>query len=191
MRQSEEQRWIAEATTDPNALQHLYNRYFPKLYAYIRYRVDRVQDAEDLTAETFLKVVEHIEQFAWQGEGSFAAWLFRIAHNCVANFYRRHNHSDESLAPEAFSKYQTVPYQPDDAVLQQEMFLQLHQLMRRLSTRRQEVIILRFFAGLRNQEIAQILALDERTVASHLYRGLVDLHKLYLEELEQEEERAS
>jgi RNA polymerase sigma factor (sigma-70 family) len=68
---------------------------------------------------------------------------------------------------------------PEEALTQQETFEQMRALLATLSPRRQEVITLRFFGGLRNQEIAGILGLDERTIASHLSRGLQDLRDLY------------
>ena len=70
----------------------LYALYFPGIYAYINYRVSRVQDAEDLVASTFLKASERLGQFEWRGNGSFAAWFFRIAHDLVIDSYRRPDH---------------------------------------------------------------------------------------------------
>ena len=66
--------------------------------------------------------------------------------------------------------------------MQKEKFKSLQQLISTLSPRRQEIITLKFFGGLRNKEIAQILRLDERTVASHLCRGLEDLHQRYVKQ---------
>ena len=68
---------------------------------------------------------------------------------------------------------------PDEAVLRKEQFTRLHSMISSLSPRRQEVISLKFFAELRNKEIAEILGLDERSVASHLSRALDDLQKKY------------
>jgi len=56
----------------------------------------------------------------------------------------------------------------------------LHHQLRALTPRRQEIVALRFFGGLRNREIAAVLDLDERTVAAHLARGLADLQRAYL-----------
>jgi DNA-directed RNA polymerase specialized sigma24 family protein len=66
-----------------------------------------------------------------------------------------------------------------------EQFLNLRCLIGTLSPRRQEIITLKFFGGLRNREIALMLALDERTVASHLCRGLEDLHRKLANEVVQ------
>lgn len=67
-------------------------------------------------------------------------------------------------------------------IIRKEKFARLYQMVETLSPRRQEVITLRFFGELKNQEIAKILDLDERTVASHLCRGIEDLQHKYQQE---------
>jgi RNA polymerase sigma-70 factor (ECF subfamily) len=180
-----ERMWLEQARQDPEIYKQLYNRYFPRLYAYASYRLGRVQDTEDLVAETFLKMFEKIEYLEWRGESSFAAWLFRVAHNLVNDFYRQNQHHEEPLLLEELPELQTSALLPDDVVHRKEMFAHLRRLIGTLSPRRQEVITLRFFGGLRNQEIAKVLGLDERTVASHLCRGLEDLHQKYVDECNQ------
>ena len=71
---------------------------------------------------------------------------------------------------------------PEDELLRREEHESLLALVQKLPQRRQEIITLRFFGELHNREIAGILNLDEHTVASHLCRGLRDLHRLWLEE---------
>jgi RNA polymerase sigma factor (sigma-70 family) len=69
---------------------------------------------------------------------------------------------------------------PEEILTQEEAFQHMRALIATLSPRRQEIITLKFFGGLRNGEIADILELDERTVASHLSRGLRDLQYKYV-----------
>ena len=184
----QERTLVKKAQQDPTAFQELYNYYFPRVYAYVSYRVGRVQDTEDLVADTFLKVIERLDEFQWRGEGSFAAWLFRIAHNLVSDFYRRGRGPEESVPLEELPELASSTLLPADAVLQKEKFAYLRRLIGTLSPRRQEIITLKFFGGLRNKEIAVLLELDERTVASHLCRGLEDLHRKYVNEFVQTKE---
>jgi len=177
-----EQSLVARARRDPDAFRELYHHYFPRIYAYISYRVGRVQDVEDLTAETFLKAVEALPRFRWQGEGSFAAWLFRIAHNAVASFYRAGDRPLEPIRPEALPDLRATDTLPADALARKELLAQLRHLIGALTQRQQEIVTLRFFGGLRNQEIARLLKLDERTVAAHLCRGIRTLQALYREQ---------
>jgi RNA polymerase sigma-70 factor (ECF subfamily) len=180
MNHESEKELLENARQDLSAFKELYAFYFPRIYAYINYRVGRVQDAEDLVASTFLKATERLGQFEWRGDGSFAAWLFRIAHDLVVDSYRRDGKVPESVSIDELPEIRSDSVLPDDAALRKEEVECLRQLIGTLSPRRQEIITLRFFGGLRNKEVAGILGLDERTVASHLCRGLEDLHRKYL-----------
>jgi RNA polymerase sigma-70 factor, ECF subfamily len=181
-----EQTWVEKAREDSRALEHLYNLYFPRIYAYVYARLGSVQDCEDVVADTFLKAVTGIKQFRWRHEGSFAAWLFRIAHNAVTDYRRRARARGDPLPLNSLLEIHSGTTLPEDVALQKERFARLHRLIAALSPRRQEVITLRFLGELSNIEIAAVLELDERTVASHLCRGLRDLHERWLEELDTE-----
>ena len=178
----QEQHLVAQARTSADGVRDLYRHFLPPVYAYIAYRVGSVQDAEDLTSETFLRVIEHLPTWEWRGEHSFAAWLFRIAHNVVGDWQRRTQRHGMQLNVDDLPSLHAHALLPEDALLQREQFAQLRRLIGTLAPRRQEVITLKFFAGLRNQEIAAVLGLDERTVASHLCRALEDLHRKFMEE---------
>lgn len=174
----EERDLIAALPDNPEAFRVIYRHYFPRIFAYVAYRVGRRQDAEDITADIFMRVIEKIAQFEYRGDGSFSAWLFRIAYNRLQQFYRKTNKETFIMLddiPDIKSNY----ILPDEAVLRKEQFARLHSMINSLSPRRQEVISLKFFAELRNKEIAEILGLDERSVASHLSRALDDLQKKY------------
>lgn len=163
---------------NPEAFQRLYQHYFPRVFAYVAYRVGTKQEAEDLTANIFMKVIESIAGFEYRGAGAFATWLFRIAHNEVQQFYRLLQRRTTILLDD-LPEIESAEALPDEALVRKEQFARLREALSNLSPRRQEIIVLRFFGGLRNQEIAAVLALDERTVASHLYRGLEDLKHIY------------
>src|SRR5207249_2390824 len=135
------------------------------------------QETEDLLADTFMKAVRHIKSgsFVWQCEDSFAAWLFRIARTAVIDYFRVHG-QEESVPLDGLPDLVDGELLPEDALLRKEQLARMRYLIGTLSPRRQEVLTLRFFGELQNWEIAKVLGLDERTVASHLCRGLEDLH---------------
>jgi RNA polymerase sigma-70 factor (ECF subfamily) len=180
---SYEREWVEKAQNDPLAFRHLYDSYFSRVYAYVSYRVGRIQDAEDMTSEIFLKAMEGITRLEWQHENSFASWIFRIAHNTVNDYYRKNNTVNEPISLEELPELRASVLLPEDALLRKEKFAQLRRLIFELPSRRQEVILLKFFGRLRNKEIATVLGLDERTVASHLSRALVSLHRKYINHL--------
>jgi RNA polymerase sigma-70 factor (ECF subfamily) len=178
MRAEQEQEYILQAQKRPRAFARLYDFYFPRVYAYVSYRVSSPQDAEDLVADLFFKAIRDLRRFEWRGGGSFAAWLFRIAHNLIVDHYRRTERHGLPSSDTLVDLASPMPG-PEESLTQQQTFQQIRGLIATLSLRRQEVITLKFFGGLRNHEIADILGLDARTVASHLSRGLRDLEHKY------------
>ena len=80
---------MARARSEPAAFGQLYEHYVDRVYSYIYHRVGNVQDAEDLTARTFYRALDRLDTYEDRGL-PFAAWLFRIAHNLVANWHRDH-----------------------------------------------------------------------------------------------------
>ncbi len=176
----EERSLIQNARCNFEAFRDLYRAYFPRVYAYVAYRVGWAQEAEDITSDIFLKIVEKLGKFEWRGGGSFAAWVFRLAHDRVADFHRQDRRRAVDLSLDELPDLRANDLLPTEIFLQKEKFAYLHRLIATLSPRRQEIITLKFFGGLRNNEIAEILSLNERTVAAHLCRGLEDLHWRYV-----------
>lgn len=164
---------VEEAKRNPSAFKQLYPRFVNQIYAYVAYRVGRKQDTEDLVSETFLRALEKIKKFEFRGEGSFKAWLFQIAHYVVLEHYRgRSTTVDIDDIP-------LIRHDPfEDQLILKERFIQVQQHLQSLPSRQQEVILLKYFGGLRNQEIATLLDLNERTISSYLSRGLDTLEKL-------------
>jgi RNA polymerase sigma-70 factor (ECF subfamily) len=179
--ESEEERSLLQnACGNFEAFQKLYRAYFPRVYAYVAYRVGKALEAEDITSDVFLKVIEKLSEFEWRGEGSFAAWIFRIAHDRVIDFHRQDLWVEAVLSIDELPDLRANELLPAEIILQKEKFVYLQRLIANLSPRRREIITLKFFGGLRNKEIAKVLGLDERTVASHLCRGLEHLHQEYI-----------
>src|SRR6058998_12924 len=72
---------------DRRALENLYLIHFDRIYSYLHLSVGNRHDAEDLTTQTFLKMLESIGKFRWRS-APFSAWLFRIAHNLAMDHFR-------------------------------------------------------------------------------------------------------
>lgn len=160
---------------EPQALAELCQLYFRDIYSYIYYRVSNIQDAEDLTDDVFLKMVEGIRSCRAREEKPFLAWLFRIANNSVTDYYRRQavrNHlplDEKHLPPYA------GPEVPVETKLTQE---RLQQALLELTDEQQQVIILKFVEGLSNVEIAHLLGKSEGAIKSLQHRGLASLHRI-------------
>jgi RNA polymerase sigma-70 factor, ECF subfamily len=178
---------VEDAKRDPGAFALLYDLYFPRVYAYVGARVENKESAQDVASDVFLKIVQSLPTFEWRGGDSFSAWVFRIARNTTLNFHRDtkedwSTRESGSVSQEDLDSLPSLALLPEDELLRCEERESLLALVQKLPRRRQEIITLRFFGELQNREIAAILNLDERTVASHLCRGLRDLHGLWLED---------
>ncbi len=142
-----------------------YREYLPRVLHYIRLRVGDEDLAQDLTATVFERAVARIDSL--RSEDAFPAWLFRIAHNTVVEYFRR----NRPLMPLHPGLSASDPL-PEARVLATSEVEALLRALAVLSEREQEIVRLRFVAELRNREVAVITGLTENHVAVILYRAL-------------------
>jgi len=157
----------------------LYDALLPGLYGYVRARMFSDAEAEDVVSEVILTVVKKLRDFRWRHPGSFRAWVFQIARRELVDFYRQNSHTSETL-----DEHDSLPdllAQPETLFSARETRTNLLSQIGQLSPRKQEVITLRYFGGLHNQEIAAVLDIDERTVSSYLSRALDELQTVIRE----------
>jgi RNA polymerase sigma-70 factor (ECF subfamily) len=164
---------VAMAREDQAAFGELYERYVSKIYSYIYFRTGNHHDAEDLTARVFHRALVHIETYVERGV-PFQAWLYRIAHNLVANWHRDRNRRkvvplDEFIAAGLRSEA------PDEATEAQEEKERLVEAIRRLPDERQQLLVLKFVERLSNQEIGAIMDRSEGAIKSLYHRTLLAL----------------
>ena len=157
---------------DRDALEELYLLYFDRIYSYLRMSVGNRQDAEDLTTQTFLRMLEAIQSFRWQS-APFSAWLFRIAHNLAIDHFRagRRVKAEEEV-PEP-GEESSAEEQALDSLGRAGMLV----LIERLSTDQRQVLTLKFLFEFSNAEAAGILGKTEGAVKSLQHRALASLQK--------------
>jgi len=177
---SEESALVEQARQDPAAFGILYERYIDRIYSYIYHRVGNGQDAEDLTARTFYRALGKLDTYEDRGL-PFSAWLFRIAHNLVANWHRDHSrrrflsldrfwsYGSNSRSPEALIE------RPEDLVEQEEKHEALWAAINRLPEDRRDLLIHKFSRRLSNVEIGDIMNKSESAVKSLYFRTLSSL----------------
>jgi RNA polymerase sigma-70 factor (ECF subfamily) len=164
---------VQRAASDPEAFGELYERHVRRIYNYIYYRTGNHHDAEDLTARVFQRAMRHVANFKDQGV-PFSAWLYRIAHNLVANWHR--DRSRRPVVPLedhiASSKESTHP--EVEAIVEEEKVMLLT-VVRRLPPDRQQLLILKFVERLSNAEIGEIMGRTEGAIKSLYHRTLIAL----------------
>lgn len=166
---------VRRAASHPEAFGVLYERHVRRIYTYIYYRTGNHHDAEDLTARVFQRAFGHVAEFQDKGV-PFSAWLYRIAHNLVANWHR-----DLSRRP-------TVPLEdhatstphsqhPEVEAMEAEEQELLLEAVRSLPEDRQQLLILKFVERLSNAEVGQIMGRTEGAIKSLYHRTLSALRE--------------
>lgn len=155
------------------AFGELYERYAEKIYSYIYFRTSNHHDAEDLAARVFFRAMAHIESYTERGV-PFQAWLYRIAHNLVANWHRDQGRRriiplDEFIASNIKSDL------PDKQAEESEEREALKRAINRLPEERQQLLALKFVDGLSNVEIGEIMDRTEGAIKSLYHRTLIAL----------------
>jgi RNA polymerase sigma-70 factor (ECF subfamily) len=169
----EEETLMHASQGDKEAFGLLYEQYVERIFNYVYYRTGNVHDAEDLTARVFYRALNHIQNYSDRGV-PFSAWLYRIAHNLVANWHRdRSRHQEIPLSDAPTLHYKGAP--PETAVVQTQDQEALLRLIRHLPSERQHLLILKFVENLSNIEIGQIMGRSEGAVKSLYHRILLAL----------------
>jgi RNA polymerase sigma-70 factor (ECF subfamily) len=160
---------------DRAALEELYLIHFDRIYSYLHVSVGNRHDAEDLTTQTFLKMLEKIGSFRWQS-APFSAWLFRIAHNLAMDHFRarrRWQPEEEVPEPPAHEAEPSAELEAMRTIGRESML----KLIQDLSPEQQQVLTLKFVFNLPNAEVAAILDKTEGAVKSLQHRALASLQK--------------
>ncbi len=156
---------------DAIAFTVLYERYVNRIYNYIFYRTGSPADAEDLTAKVFHRALGHIGRYRQMGV-PFSAWLYRIAHNLVANWHRDNSRKKEVPLEDHINLAQRTDMPEAALVRNQEQEL-LMKVIRKLPADRQQLVILKFVDHLSNSEIAIIMGRSEGAIKSLYHRTLM------------------
>ena len=157
----------------PEAFSVLYERYVGRIYNYIYYRTGNAADAEDLTARVFFRAMGHIKNYKNLGV-PFSAWLFRIAHNLVANWHRDNSRRQELPLDDQIELHPRMEH-PEAALVQNQELEGLLKVIRTLTAERQQLVILKFVERLSNAEIAVIMGRSEGAIKSLYHRTLLAL----------------
>lgn len=166
-----ERRLIEAAKADPERFLDLYEKYYDQIYRYVYRRAGGDQDVtHDIVSQTFMDALEHIKSFNWQGY-PFSSWLYKIAHNNVIKWYRKAGNKNYLPIEEA----RDVPDQNSDqteivdATIAKE---QINTMMEKLDEDEREILRLKFFEGMSNMEIAEIMELSVSNIGVKVFRTL-------------------
>lgn len=163
-------------TNDNRALGKLCEHFYSKIYRFIYYRVNSIEDAEDLTSEVCLKVMKSLPE----QNGLFYAWIFRIASNMITDFYRR-----RAVRSNVTSTGDLIEEMVDEKRTTSELLEQqeLRQAIKHLTEEQQQVIVLKFIEGYDTDEVAELVGKSAGAVRAIQFRALTALRNMFASDM--------
>jgi RNA polymerase sigma-70 factor, ECF subfamily len=174
--------WLEEAALAQRAASDryyfatLYDRYFPRVYNYMRFRCSDPQAADDLTSLVFEKALREIAHYQAE-RAPFAVWLFTIARNALTDHLRA-GRRHPWLSLDLLRGQSNPDHSTEEALIEAETRDNLMRALARLSERERDLIALKFQAGLNNRQIAEMTRLSESNVGVTVFRAIQRLRVL-------------
>lgn len=165
-------------TGDAKAYGELYEMHVDRIFAYVFGKLRSRPDAEDIVEQVFLQAWQSIERYDAES-GSFAGWLFRIAHNLMVDHFRRAGRVRMVEFQDQMVR-DTAP-SPEDRMVRQAVAGELHEAIGGLTQEQRQVIVLKFFSGKSNRDIADQLGKSEGSIKALQHRALRSLGRLLVE----------
>lgn len=182
-----EEKLLQEIETDPQKFAEVYEAFYRNIFGYVFRRTTNYDAAKDIAAETFLKAYASIGKFRWRNI-SILHWLYRIATNEINKYFNSRKYLPESINRiheeygvdiTDYSNAETERILLEEDLQRHQDFVKISDLIKKLDTKYQEVLALRFYEQKSIEEIAVILGKKTGTVKSLLSRGVGRLKKDY------------
>lgn len=171
---------VAQAKSDSEAFSALYRRYVQRIYNYHYRHTGNVADAEDLTSQTFYRALRGIDTYHEKG-ATFQAWLFRIAHNLVVNWYRDHGRRQVISLDEMEDSLPLERASPQVNLEMLEEQQRVLAILRELPEDRKTLLLLKFVEKMSNADIAVVLNKTEGAIKALYNRTLSSLRQMLVE----------
>lgn len=165
---------VQAALTDPTAFGLLYERYYDRVYRYCRVRTQTHEDSADLAQQVFVQAFHNLRGYRPRGS-SFAAWLFRIAHNLVIDASRRRR--PETIPWDDIPELAAHNSDPEEAAVRIDELARLRAALNTLPPEQRDLLVLRFAVGLSVQEIAAVIGKSVSATQMRLWRTLQTIRK--------------
>lgn len=164
----EELALVEKAKKDIRAFDKLYEYYLPRIFAYCYNRLASRETAEDITSLVFVGAVEGLKMFDSKKGNKFGTWLYRVAHNKIVDHYRKKKPGLFGLIGNEVEEN----FDPDEEVDMSQRQKQIVIVLKKLKPRYQQIISLKFYSEMDNEEIAATMATKKANVALILHRAL-------------------
>lgn len=161
---------------DESSFAGLYERFFDQIFRYVSFKTGSPTEAEDITGEVFVRMIESIHRFKWQGH-PFSSWLFRIAHNLIVDYFRKKGKKTLVPLEGTADNLQSAHVDVDRRIDVELAMYEIHRAMAGLTDLQREVISMRFAGGLSVAETARAIGKKDNAVKALQHAGLKKLRK--------------
>jgi RNA polymerase sigma-70 factor (ECF subfamily) len=179
---TDEELVVAYAKGNNGAFDVLLNRYQSDLYSYIYFIVHNRELAEDIFQETFVKAIMTIKQGRYTENGKFRAWINRIAHNLVIDYFRQEKIeqtiSNDDCQVDLFNNYKLSDGTVEDAIIKDQILSDVKKLINFLPKNQKEVLLLRYYQDLSFKEIADITGVSINTALGRMRYAIINMRRM-------------
>ena len=164
------------------AFDTLLERYEEKIFSYIFFAVRNQDVADDIFQETFMKAVVTIQQGKYVENGKFQAWLTRIAHNLVIDYFRQLKNencvSDDDVDYDLFNDIKLAETTVENKMVREQVLDDVKLLVEHLPQNQKEVVFMRYYQELSFKEIAEITGVSINTALGRMRYALLNLRRM-------------
>lgn len=181
---TDEELAIAYMDGDARAFDEILSRYQARIYSYFVYIVGNDDEANELFQETFVKVIVYLQERRYTSLGLFNYWLLRIAHNMIADRFRK---SDRRLFFKDVNENNDLTRINNDAstveshdheMMRNQTFDELHKMVDSLPAEQREIVYLRYFEEMPFKEIAEITGVSINTALGRMRYAIINLRRM-------------
>ncbi|MBK8806111.1 MAG: sigma-70 family RNA polymerase sigma factor [Bacteroidales bacterium] len=168
-----------------SAFEVLLKRHKQKVYTHILYLVKEETLAEDLFQDTFIKVIKSLKQGRYNEDGRFSAWVMRIAHNLVIDYFRKQKNykeiSTDAFEIDIFSSPKFSEKNIEQNIVSKQLAIQLKNLVQELPEEQKSIVIMRLYLDMSFKEIADFTNVNINTALGRMRYAILNLRKLIQE----------
>jgi RNA polymerase sigma-70 factor, ECF subfamily len=162
---------------DKEAFQELVKMYHPYVYRFLIRTTGDEQLSQDLTQDTFIKIIRSIEKFDIYGKAKFSTYIITVSKNCYIDYLRKQKNFMSSIPVEEINNLETIGM--EEAVLDRVFSEDIIEKLEGLSDEQKIVIKMKYMEGLTLREIGSRLNLEPKTIKSRIHNGIVKLRKMF------------
>lgn len=164
------------------AFDTLLSRYQDKLYSYINFVVRNRDLANDIFQDTFVKAIVTLQKGSYSGSGKFGAWLTRIAHNLIIDYFRQDKNentvSNDAQEYDLLNNASLAESNIEDSMINEQTLADVRRLVDALPDNQREVVIMRYYQDLSFKEIADITGVSINTALGRMRYALINIRKM-------------